>query len=70
MNLTGLRGPVVKSAIKHRLSRRCGSSLARGIYEMPSFATVGQVFFLRVPGFRPSLINDRLDISEIFLKEP
>ena len=28
----------------------------------------GQVFFHRFSGFRPPLMNDRLDISEIFLK--
>ena len=28
----------------------------------------GQVFFPRFPGFRPPLLNDCLDMSEIFLK--
>ena len=27
-------------------------------------------FYLGFPGFRPSLMNDRLDISEIVLKGP
>ena len=48
------------------------SSLARGKCQMPSSAPVGQVVFLRVlgPVFRQPLVNDRLDIGEIFLKGP
>ena len=30
--------------------------------------TDSQVFFLGFSGFRPPLMNDRLDISELFLK--
>ena len=30
----------------------------------------GQVFFPGFSGFRPPLMNDRLNISEIFLKRP
>ena len=32
--------------------------------------TDGQVVFPGFSGFRPLLMNDRLDISEIFLKGP
>ena len=35
---------------------------------MPSSAPIGQVVFS--PSFCPPLINDRFDISEIFLKGP
>ena len=42
----------------------CGSSLAWDTCEMPSSAPVDQA------GFLPPLINDRLDISAIFLKGP
>ena len=64
-----LRGPVFKSEDSETLrlsplwfeprSSRC---------EMPNATPVGQVVFLRHSGFRPPLINDRLDISEILLK--
>ena len=54
--------------LKHWISHRCGSSLTRDTCEMPSSAPVGHVVFLRVLRFRPPLINDRLDISETFLK--
>ena len=37
---------------------------------MPSSAYVGEVIFSGYAGFCPPLINDRLDISEIFLKVP
>ena len=60
----GLHGPVGK----HWFSHHCGSSLTQGTCEMPSSAPVGQVFFPRYSGFRPPLINDRLDISEIVFK--
>ena len=39
--------------LKHSISHRCGSKLAHGTCEMPSFAPVGQVVFLRYSGFRP-----------------
>ena len=35
---------------------------------MPSSAPVGQWFFSGYSSFHPLLINDRLDISAIFLK--
>ena len=38
--------------------------------EMPSSAPAGQVFFSGYSGFHPPLINNRLDISAIFLKGP
>ena len=41
-----------------------------GTREKPSFAPVGQVVFSAYSGFRPPLINDRLDITAIFLKRP
>ena len=41
------------------------------MWESQVLLTDGQVVFLRVTsGFRPPLMNDRLDISEIFLKGP
>ena len=36
----------------------------------PSLLMDSQVIFPRFSGFRPPLMNDRLDISEIFLKGP
>ena len=40
------------------------------LWESQVLLTDGQVVFPRVLGFRPPLMNDRLDISEIFLKGP
>ena len=57
-------------ALVINISHRCGSSLARGTCEMPSSAPVSQVVLCGYSGFRPSLINDWPDISEIFLKGP
>ena len=66
-SVQGLASPVVKSTDS---SHCCGYSLAPYTCEMPSSAPVGQVVFLWYSGFRPPLINYRLDISEIFLKGP
>ena len=49
-------------------SHPCGLSLTWGSCEVPNSALVGQVVFSGSFGFHPTLINDRLDISEIFLK--
>ena len=56
--------------LKHWISHRCGLNLARDTCEVPSSAPVGQVFSSGYSGFSPPLINDRLSISEIFLKGP
>ena len=43
------------------------------MWESQALLTDGQVVFPRFPGFsgfRPPLMKDRLDISEIFLKGP
>ena len=40
------------------------------MWESQVLLTDGQVGFPQVSGFRPPLMNDRLDISEIFLKGP
>ena len=56
--------------LKDGISHCCGSSLARDPCEMPSSAPVSKVVFSGYSGFRPPLINDRLDINEILLKEP
>ena len=47
-----------------------GSSHARATCETPSSAKESQVFFFRYLGFRPPLINDRLELIEIILKGP
>ena len=56
--------------LKHWISHRCGLNLAQGTGEMPSSAPVCQGVFLRYSGFRPPLINNWLNISEIFMKGP
>ena len=58
--------------LKHWISHHCGSSLTQSTMscEMLSSAPVDQVVFLWVLWFSPPLINDQLDISEIFLKGP
>ena len=56
--------------LKHWISHHCGSSLTPGTCEMPSSAPVGRWFFSGHWAFCPPLINDQLDISEIFLKGP
>ena len=40
------------------------------MWESQVLLTDGQVVFSGYSGFRPPLMNDRLDISEIFLKGP
>ena len=50
---------------------RCGSSLARVICGKAKFCLrMVRWFFSGYSGFRPPSMNDRLDISEIFLKGP
>ena len=59
---------LIALTLKYWISHHFDLSPARGTCEMPSSAQVGQVFFPGIFGFRLSLINDRLDISKIFLK--
>ena len=40
------------------------------IWESQVLLTDGRVVFPGVSGFRPPLMKDRLDINEIFFKEP
>ena len=40
------------------------------MWESQVLLTDGQVVFPRFSGFRPPLMNDRLDVSELFLKGP
>ena len=50
---------------------RCGSSVARVTYGKAMFCLrMVRWFSPGFSGFCPPLMNDRLDTSEIFLKEP
>ena len=50
---------------------KCGSSFARVTCGKAKFCLrMVRWFFSGFFGFRPPLMNDRLDISEIFLKGP
>ena len=54
-----------------KVSHRCGSILARVICGKAKFCLrMVRWFFSGFSGFRPPSMNDRLDISEIFLKGP